>query len=297
MSFTPKEPESDLNIESLVRYIADLEKRIEEALTVNELESVSLKEFNVTPVKPRDGDLITADGVNFNPGDGKGIYYYDGTTYHKLYADQGLDTGDSPSFVNLTLTGGLLNFPGENNDGVKVGGAPAYGWHDILGTIVARGTGPTDPNWAQIGSGPFYAYDFAVNDQVWIGFHIPHDYAIGTDVYLHAHWLPDGTNANSVKWQFKYTHAKGHNQANFSATGTTVTAEEAPPGSAYRHMVTETAGVTISGVEPDSIIYVNITRITNGGTDNTDGIFLMLSDIHYQSTGITTPNKAPSFYA
>ena len=40
-----------------------------------------LEETNREPTKPRDGDIRYADGTNWNPGSGRGIYAYidDGT--------------------------------------------------------------------------------------------------------------------------------------------------------------------------------------------------------------------------
>jgi len=36
----------------------------------------TLEVLNVAPAKPRDGMLVIADGVNWNPGMGRGVYYY-----------------------------------------------------------------------------------------------------------------------------------------------------------------------------------------------------------------------------
>jgi len=193
--------------------------------------------------------------------------------------------------------------PNTSGKGIKLGSyseaTPLFGWRDITSEINVRGVGATDPTWSQIGSGPFFAYDFAVNDVCWMSFHIPHDIVPNSTINLHAHWLSDGTETNSVKWEFIYAYAKGFDQAAFDmAAGTTVTAEEAASGTAFQHMVTETTSQTISGLdEPDGIVYTRIRRITNGATDNTDSIFLLTSDIHYQSTNIATRQKSPNFYA
>jgi len=176
--------------------------------------------------------------------------------------------------------------------------APVFGWRDITAQVNVRGVGVADPDWSQIGASPFFAYKFAVNDQAWFAFHVPHDIVPGADVHFHAHWIADGTNAAAVKWEWTYTYAKGFNQGNFNATGTVVTAEQAAAGTAYRHMVTETAAVAIPGLtEPDGIIYVRLRRVTNGAVDNTNGIFLLTSDIHYQTTDAATIGKAPNFYS
>ena len=172
-----------------------------------------------------------------------------------------------------------------------------FGWRDITGEVLTRGVGATDPAWTQIASGPFSAYAFAVNDVCWMAYHVPHDIAPNTDIHLHTHWFSDGTETASVKWEYTYTYAKGFNQSAFDTTGTEITAEEAASGTAYQHMVTETAAISITGLsEPDGIIYVRIRRVTNGGTDNTDTIFMLTSDVHYQSTDQSTFGKAPNFY-
>jgi len=40
-----------------------------------------LEQTNVAPEKPRDGDIRYADGTNWNPGQGKNLYYFDGTNW------------------------------------------------------------------------------------------------------------------------------------------------------------------------------------------------------------------------
>lgn len=172
-----------------------------------------------------------------------------------------------------------------------------FGWRDITGEIVTRGVGATDPTWTQIGSSVFYAYAFAVNDVCWINYHVPHDIVPNGLIHFHSHWITNGTNANPVKWQFQYTYAKGFNQAAFSTTPTTITAEEAASGTAYQHMVTESTGQQIAGLtEPDGIIQCKITRLTNGATENTDNVYLLMADLHYQSTNQGTYDKSPNFY-
>lgn len=192
--------------------------------------------------------------------------------------------------INLVSTDGEKIF----NSGKP---EPFNGWHDILGQVVQRGVGSNDPVWEDISGSDFYAYRFNLGDEVWMQFHFPHDYILGTDVYIHVHWLPDGTNANSVKWQFDYTWAKGHNQAAFNMTGTTITAEQTVGGTAYQHYVTESDAISNAAFEPDGILMVRVSRITNGGTNNTDNIYMLTSDIHYESDNKATLNRAPDFYS
>jgi len=45
---------------------------------------VKLEETNVAPEKPRAGEVRYADGTNWNPGSGIGIYAYYSGTWNKL---------------------------------------------------------------------------------------------------------------------------------------------------------------------------------------------------------------------
>lgn len=211
----------------------------------------------------------------------------------QLEAAQSGDTYLLPRDVRMA---GNIIIPSTSGIGMKINDTtPDWGWNDLIGVVETKGGG-TEPTWATIDSGPFYAYKFSVNDECWIVYHVKHDYAPGTDIYFHVHWMPDGTDANSVKWQYTYSIAKGHQQSQFDTTGTTITSEQSPEGTAYEHQISETAAVSSTELEVDCLIRLHLKRITNGGTNNTDDIFVDTADIHYQSTNIATKNKAPNFY-
>ena len=220
-----------------------------------------------------------------------------GGGFKALKFDSSASTWD---FQNNTIVQGVDTvWTGGANTGNKMGTATTndFGWNDIMGEINVRGIGVTDPTWTQIAATGFWDYKFDIGDSCWINFHIPHDYVPGTPVYLHAHFLTDGTEVRSVKWQFDCVYANGFGQQEFPfATPTTTTAAGDPPGVAYTHMIVEDAGTSVSGMEVDGMLKAKVTRITNGGTDNTDDVFLLTADIHYQSTGLATKNKAPNFY-
>lgn len=59
-------------------------RRLAEILNQQQ-ERVRLAELNAAPAKPRDGDLVYADGTNFNPtGGGEGVYARVGGSWTKL---------------------------------------------------------------------------------------------------------------------------------------------------------------------------------------------------------------------
>lgn len=59
----------------------ELEK-VEKAFDVQDV--VRLAETAVAPAKPREGQLRFADGVNWNPGSGRGIYAFYSGVWNKL---------------------------------------------------------------------------------------------------------------------------------------------------------------------------------------------------------------------
>jgi hypothetical protein len=138
---------------------------------------------------------------------------------------------------------------------------------------------------------------FDVGDYVFCqAFHVNHDVKPGGKAYCHVHWATNGTNTNTVKWEFQISRALGHNQANFGAP-TSYYVTQAAAGTAWRHMVAEVADAdALILVEPDELILVTLRRVTNGGTNNTDKVYALTVDFHYEADREVTPNKAPNFY-
>jgi len=171
-----------------------------------------------------------------------------------------------------------------------------YGWSDLRMSIANAPIGAGTPTLTAFGpTANIKALKFALNDSVYLAAHFSHDILLGSTIFPHVHWSTDGTDVNTVKWQLKYTFAESHDTDNFP-TETTINLEEAGAGSAWRHMITEDA---VGFVTPDidSIILCELTRITNGGVNNTDAVFGLFTDIHYQVGQVATPSRSPNFWA
>ncbi len=56
--------------------------QIEQALA--EPEAPIFREWHAEPTRPRDGMTVFADGSDWNPGSGQGIYTYYAVAWHKL---------------------------------------------------------------------------------------------------------------------------------------------------------------------------------------------------------------------
>lgn len=184
---------------------------------------------------------------------------------------------------------------------ISVDAENSWGWGDITGEIVARG-GSGSPTFAAVtGLGNMYAYKFPGNTgstEVFINFHIPHDYADGTDIYFHTHWINATAtpSTNNVVWQFEYSIAKGHGQQAFP-TPTTVSVTQACNATRYWHHIAETTAITSANLEVDSLVMCRVFRDTSHASDtNTDtDVYLLTCDIHYQKNKYATKNRAPAF--
>jgi len=192
------------------------------------------------------------------------------------------------------FTGSQKTVLRDASDRVYQDTAPA-GWRDMMISLSVAATGAGTPAMAAFGpTGTIKQRSFGIGDSVYVVTHVDHDILVGSTCYPHIHWSTDGTNVQPVKWQLSYTIAKGHNQENFPAD-TIITMEEAAHGSAWRHMITEdAAGFVVP--EIDSLLIAELKRITNGGTDNVDTVFGLFMDLHYQTDGMSTVNRAPNFY-
>jgi len=198
--------------------------------------------------------------------------------------------------------------------GIKVDlTAPSWPWADLIGIMVVDEAGTNAATLAAYRGGNVREYRFGAADKIDMRFHLPHDYAPGTDLFIHVHWSHNGTaitGTGTFSGMISYTYAKGHQQSAFSAekqvviTNSNITTANTPQ---YHHRIEEVQLSSSGGsatlldsdlVEVDGLLLVNFTLNTlptiTGGT--TAELFIHAIDIHYQSTGIGTKQKSPNFY-
>ena len=203
--------------------------------------------------------------------------------------------------VQFTTSRGLY-VPDGVPAGVQFGpvATAAAGWADITAPIELRGTGANDPNFVRnLGGGKQAAYQFGLNDECWLYYHIPHDIVPSSPVRFHVHWKTSGSDTtNEVKFEWNYAFGRGFGQEAMNMAGTDVSASQ-PSAGAWYQMVLETDDCIIPNLtEPDGILEVYLHRVTNGATEFTDPVYVTVADVHYQSTGIiATKNRAPNFYS
>lgn len=197
-----------------------------------------------------------------------------------------------------------LTLPKAGDAGIRIDHAdPDWGWHDLVGSIrTDLALNPATPT-TYIGGIRQPMFDIG-NDEV-REFHISHDYAFGTNLFIHAHWSHNSTlvTTGSVTWQFECMSAKGHDTDAFY-TPVIVNVTQNASIERYRHMVGEVQLSEPNGasmldtnrIETDGMIIV-ACRLTANALTGGAKPFLHSFDIHYQSTNVATKNKAPNFHA
>jgi hypothetical protein len=90
-------PRAD-EVEDLEDYVFEELGQVEQALA--EPDGHRYTKLYVEPERPRDGDVVYADGTEWDPGSGEGFYAYYGAAWNKISA-----TGDAAGVYTPTLTG------------------------------------------------------------------------------------------------------------------------------------------------------------------------------------------------
>ncbi len=198
--------------------------------------------------------------------------------------------------------GGLLTPAEVDGNFSELDTRTKLGWRDNIVELKVDSSSPNAPTLEAFRGG-ILSWKFPPGEltEAHSAWHIDHDYAMGTKLYLHIHWSTKVANMGTVRWGFEYTVAKGHQQQAFPAT-TTVYVEQPATGTPYLHYVGEVSeanaidGLAL-GVEPDTVVLVRVFRDGAHVNDTFDAdVFVSFLDMHYQADKATTPNKAPNFF-
>ena len=157
-------------------------------------------------------------------------------------------------------------------------------WYDnftVLGAGGLRGV-TSDFDYTNFNSTGIYQPAFAVNEVGFVNFHINHDIKRGSKLYPHIHISSPGTSQEDVVFEYTYSIAERDDDtpAAFQATNT-ITLTFKVPTTAHSHKVIEVSDVdAIDTPEVDAIIIGSLTRISNGGTDHPNRVFVHFVDQH-----------------
>lgn len=181
---------------------------------------------------------------------------------------------------------------------------PKFGWHDLLGNVTGNPNAASYPNFLEAYPGIF-AFKFFEDAQVFLEFHIPHDYLPGSDLYIHTHWFTTNPEVTSgdVTWQYVARYAKGYARGSFNDSSAVTYVSDEVTG-VHNHHISETKLSSTDPddelldtnlIEPDGVVLLRVKLDVNNIADES-GVFMVYTDIHYQTTGVPTKNRNYNFY-
>lgn len=175
------------------------------------------------------------------------------------------------------------------------------GWNDLLAPINnSNAAGITPPAWKAMGANGHYGMHFTAGESAFVNFHVLHDWKVGTIAYQHVHFLVDIalTAGDTITWKTHHTIARGHHQGeSLTGTRTTTTMTYTADGTevAGEHLILEVPiADAIDLLETDTLIIMEI-EMDAASVTGTEEIFGLQVDLHYESDGMLTKEKAPGF--
>lgn len=82
--FTPTPAPRGATVDELAFYVQEQLEILSALLQGMNVTAIQLAVLNVAPTRPREGLVVFADGTNWNPGSGKGVYVYASSAWVKL---------------------------------------------------------------------------------------------------------------------------------------------------------------------------------------------------------------------
>lgn len=182
------------------------------------------------------------------------------------------------------------------------------GWKDLIGDVSPKSQGAGRPSLDTFRNDIRW-FSYATNDDGDIVFHMPHDYAPGTDIFLHVHWSHNGTAiSGSMDVRFHVTYAKGFGQETYPSDiepHLVVTGLDLTNSPQYHTRVDELQLSQSGGgalmldtdmLEADGLILVHYDLdVIPAITSSVPRPFIFAIDIHYQTDRRATVSKAPDF--
>ena len=264
--------------------------------------------------------LTTARNINGVPFDGTAdiTVTANASTLSGTYLNSNVTASSLTTVGNLTalnVTGNIstranINMPSEQHTGIWLDGNHA--WKDLIGDVSPK-TGNANAASMKQFIGSVYGWAHTASSVGDLTYHLPHDYAPNSDLFLHVHWGHNGTAiSGSFVVTFYATYAKrSYPATSFSTPVTlslTVNSLDMTNSPRYCHRVDEIQLSTPGGsssqlntniLEVDGLIcihYATVTIPSITGSDFSNLPYIQTIDIHMQSTGVGTARKDPGYY-
>lgn len=214
--------------------------------------------------------------------------------------------------LDVTTNVSAVNFDDSaEHSGILINSANP--WVDIIGTMTPRQQGSStvtfEPFVDSIGG---WAHPVSSSGDVL--FHIPHEYAVNTDLFMHLHWGHPGNNINGTfNITYDYSFApRTYPVSAFSSPKSQVqqlTSLNITNTPKWGHRVDEiqistpggsTSKLDTAAISVDGLLLVHYTvnaiPSISGASQAKNLPYIFTIDLHMQSRGLGTKNKDPNFY-
>ena len=164
--------------------------------------------------------------------------------------------------------GGTTNYTAFAADGELTLNGTARVTNEIQIKAEGLKLGATAPTQAVIGN--YSVLQFAgagTTDTVYTSFHVPDEWALGTDLTVHIHWAPVNANAGNVKWQMTWDATASNANELISDAGTSTFVIDATQ--TLQDELLESDSMTISGASlaREDTIGIRLFRDPTDGDD------------------------------
>lgn len=183
--------------------------------------------------------------------------------------------------------GGAANYAEVEADGTIHLLGDATGWDDLRVPATSAVVGAAPPDLGTFGpSGGLktYLFDKGTDQEVHMAVQLPHTWKEASNITPHVHWAPIDTNTGTVRWGLEYSWA---NMDGTFGAPSTIYAEDAGDGTAWKHQVKGFAALDATGKTISSMIVCRLFRDADHANDTYDNDAALLEcDFHYE---IDTP--------
>jgi hypothetical protein len=198
----------------------------------------------------------------------------------------------------------MIVIPNLNTEGIKRNTTtPVFTWRDKEGLMYPDLSG-LNAATLTVFKGNLRLFAYEANDKMDFSIHWPHDWAVGTDTYIHVHWHHNGSAiADTMTFTIEAAFSK-RDAVSGSNISTTITRNTWTGANQYYHGVDEvqlsaatgTSALFATGdLDIDGMVLGQLT-LTTAPTVTAGSLFVSTIDIHYLSTNLGTVNKASPFY-
>jgi hypothetical protein len=169
-------------------------------------------------------------------------------------------------------------------------------WKDIVGAFTQNdGTGYLSPDVKPLAGGvEVFTFGSTLEEALSVRFALPHDIAVGSQMYPHIRWSPNSSDTGTIRWGIEFMVAEL--DTGIFKDATTIYLEDAGLGTLNKLQVVN-AATQITAANPNTVIIGRIFRDATHANDTFTGeASLHVVGMHYQSDALGTPSKDTALY-